>query len=172
MLRDAVGKSRVPIEGTGMGAGDIRTPDEKQFDKQHRIYFINVPAPAVPLESNYYDIIVSQTTFMHLYDPLQELRRLYQAAALGGELRLSIPLYFLAAKFTTDDATLENEHVEKQAIGKAKRVFQLLAKSGIDLEYVHGNTLVIRKNEVPMKFPWIKYHEPDEDGHGLYELVA
>lgn len=154
------------VEATGISAGDIRTPEERAEQERRGIRFKDVTESREELPNDYYDLIVSQTTFRHLYDPLAELRKLYRALRRGGELRVGWPFRYIAEKFQQAHENLTTAEAD------ALRFLDVLRASGIDSQYDRQNAvLTIRKNETPMKFPSIRYRTPDEKGHGLYELV-
>ena len=151
---------QVPLEVTGMSAGDPRTEEEKQNDSEKNILFIDQQNAAFSLPDNSCDIIVSKMTFGHLANPLQVMKKLYRALRPGGELYIDLrQASDLAKRFWND---------ENSVVLPEKAVIDDLVNSGIDIR-TDSNKFVIRKNDAVMKFTHVK---PNEFGGYDYKRIT
>ncbi|MBY0110685.1 class I SAM-dependent methyltransferase [Patescibacteria group bacterium] len=149
----------VPVEVTGISVGDLRTPEEKRFDKKHRITFIDQKNLTFRPDEKYH-LIVSHLAFHSLPDPLRTLKELYVALEQGGVLRVFM---------VPSDINWSNRDDAEEAITD---LVQRARASGIKISYDSDKALLtLRKNKKPLRFPNVQY-EPSKDGKvEIYRFV-
>jgi SAM-dependent methyltransferase len=172
-LRDLIKQnvSGIEIEATGNSVGDPRSEEQKEFDRENNIKFIDQKEVTVTFPINEYDIILSKMTFGHLPNPLQTLKKLYNSLKIGGIMYVEFPTrgwLSLANKFY--DMTSYDK-----AIKQANDFIKELKESGIDIDS-NGKRIVIKKNDVEMKFRSIKFspgaHSSEDAKFNIYTKKA
>jgi SAM-dependent methyltransferase len=174
----------VPLELVGVSIEDPRDEYDRKKDQELGITYIAVsPDPTlkpsgpngeprehmpkasfVAGEGEKFDLIVTRFALQHVPDVLRVLRGLYQSLTPGGVMHAHIGEYTGKERFAerTDSIPTYEDYAFAQA--DFDKVINDLKDSGIDLERhypPHPEVLVIRKNEVQMKFPNLRY---DLDG--------
>jgi SAM-dependent methyltransferase len=139
---------QIALECVGVSAGDPRTAEERGIDKERAVIFINQKDPTISLPGQF-DLIVSQTTFIHLPDPLRSLKMLYNALNKGGEIHIDHSLEFLAGNFYDG----KNADV---AFEQANDFITHLRSLGVGVELLE-NGMIIRKGPARLEFKGLHY---------------
>jgi hypothetical protein len=105
--------------------------------------------------------------FGHLPNPLETMRRLYQALRKGGTMWIEFKLHGIGS--------LENKFYDgsnPDQIGlQAQKVVDDLKSSGIDVE-VTEDVIIIKKNDVKIRFPSVKISPGVREEDGRFNMYT
>jgi SAM-dependent methyltransferase len=164
-LRDLREKASddLPIELTGWSVGDPRKEEDRAFDEAHTIKFIDQKNVTETPPPDSYDFIFSFMAFLHLPNPLQTLKKLYNALRDDGELFVDIGPYLIEGKFVDDG--------DFYSLAGLHTVMEDMKKAGIDVESDKKH-MVIRKNDKALKFPSVTFSDEAKYNikAGVYEI--
>jgi SAM-dependent methyltransferase len=147
----------MPIEMTGWSVGDPRNGEDRRFDDAHGIKFADQTKVTETPPTNSYDIIISRMAFTHLPNPLQTMKKLYNALRDDGLLFIDMGRRELKFKFKGGEKDLSV-------------LFRGMKKAGIDFT-CDDFRMSIRKNDKDLKFPGVTIATNAEDnGKAIYGI--
>ena len=134
------------IDLTGISVGDIRTREQKEYDREHGINFIDQEKSILALPANHFDVVLSRWTFLHLANPLQTLKKIVRSLKPGGRAYIHWPNGFLEYKCASREAS--------------ERIMEILKASSSDMTFGwddFGVMLSVEKHteDARLRFPEI-----------------
>ena len=131
----AVGQAANLVKGEGLFYGVDLSPKmiekaKSNFSGKNNFRFLQANSESIPLDDNFFDIIICTNSFHHYLHPDKALKEMYRLLKNGGKLYLLDPLADLwIGKFWDVLAKLkEPEHVK---IYSTKEFQQLFAQAGL-----------------------------------------
>ena len=88
MARDLItelGQDADKIDITELSLGDPRTQEEKDFDNNHNIKFLEGDINETKFEKSSFDLVLSRMFMLHMIDPLRVTKKIYRSLTHGGE---------------------------------------------------------------------------------------
>lgn len=120
------------IRAIGLSVGDSRDNEQKELDEKLGIEFIDRDKVSFVFQREQFNVVVSRKAFLHLDNPLQEVKRLYRSLRLGGVMYID---------FSDHSPLSEILHL----------IVEDIKKDGIESSFQRG-VLFARNNGIPMKF--------------------
>lgn len=143
----ALGRISTLLNGRGQFYGidlsskmiDRATENFKEWDNFH---FVKANAEAIPIENDFFDIIICTNSFHHYFDPLKALSEMRRLLKPGGKVYILDPTAdsWFSKLIGKISKSVDPAHVKTYS---SKEFQDLFAKSG--LEYINSSKCLIRE---------------------------
>ncbi|SRR5258708_55124 len=143
--------------------GDPRNQEEKDFDKNNNIKFVQGDIGEIKLKNSSLDLVISRMFMLHMIDPMRVTKKIYRALTFGGE-------FYSDFQFGRDFATKFRSDNERSQEEKAQLTILEATKNGsfISIDY---NGMYLRKNRKRLSFNNLSYKK-DKKGRIHYDLLT
>lgn len=140
---------------TEIGMGDPREPEQKRYDGEHNIKFINKSINETRLENFHYNLVLSRMFLLHMTDPLRVVKKIEKTMVKGGEFYADFQFTGGLVPFFRSDNTATSED-------KAHRVLEMVRAKG-SIFFVDDTGMYFKKNESTLKFDNLHYRRDKKD---------
>jgi ubiquinone/menaquinone biosynthesis C-methylase UbiE len=152
----ALGQIAILLNGKGQFYGADLSPKmidkaKENFKSEDNFHFIKANAESIPLDSDFFDIIICTNSFHHYLNPVKALKEMQRLLKSGGKIYILDPTadWWLIKPIDKLINLLEPEHVKIYSTKEFQRLFVNSGLKYVDTKVIkmHQKVHIAEKNE-------------------------